>query len=147
LYWGFGYDPSASTVSLGPHTIRINAADQAAEEFSWAIYLAAREVDKKDAAELLAATVEVLTHAEISWNSAWSEKASLWVRVKDDSRVWLSLTAADIDEDERRGLSERTVKVLTDSGLRLISITQAEDLETAERLVRGEALYVESNVA
>jgi hypothetical protein len=142
-YWGFGYDPNAGTVSLGPYSIDVDTADQAAKELSWAIYMAAREVDKKNAAELLSRTVEVLTHAGISW--ALSEQAPVRVRIKDDSRVWLSLTSAGLSEQQRQELSERIVDVLTDAGLHLISLMQAENLETAERLVRGEALYVESD--
>jgi hypothetical protein len=69
----------------------------------------------------------------------------LWVRVKDDSRVWLSLIAVGLNQQERRELSEQIVSVITNAGLRLVSVRQAENLESAERLLRGEALYVESN--
>jgi hypothetical protein len=56
-------------------------------------------------------------------------------------------TAVGQDQPERRELSEQIVRVLTNAGLRLVSIGQAEDLEPAERLLRGEALYVEPNAA
>ena len=144
-YWGFGYDPNAGTVSLGPYTIQVDTADQAAKDLSWAIYQAAREVDQANAAELLSRIVEVLNNAGISCASTSSEEVSLWVRVKDDSRAWLSLTAAGLNQPERRELSEQIVSVLTNAGLRLVSIKQAENLEPAERLLRGEALYVESD--
>jgi hypothetical protein len=140
-FWGFGYDPNAGTVSLGPYTINADTADQAAKELSWAIYQASREVDQANAAELLARTVEMLTAAGVSCSPA--QEASLWVRVKDDSRVWLSLIAAGQSEHERRDLAEQVVDALTNAQLRLVSIRQAEDLEAAERLVRGEALFVE----
>jgi predicted ATPase with chaperone activity len=65
--------------------------------------------------------------------------------VKDDSRAWLSLTAVGLNQQKRRELSEQIVSVLTNAGLRLASIKQAENLEPAERLLRGEALYVESD--
>jgi hypothetical protein len=84
-YWGFVYDPNAGTVALGPYTIQVDIADQAAEELSWAIYQAAREVDRKNAAELLARTAQVLTSAGIACSP--TQEASLWVRVKDDSRA------------------------------------------------------------
>jgi hypothetical protein len=144
-YWGFGYEPNAGTVSLGPYTIQVDTADQAARDLSRAIYQAAREVDQANAAELLTRTVGVLNNAGISCASISSEKVSLWVRVKDDSRAWLSLTAAGLNPQERRELSERIVSVLTNAGLRLVSIRQAEKLEPAERLQQGEALYVESD--
>ena len=145
-YWGFGYDPSAATVSLGPYTIRVDSAEQAAKDLSWAIYQAAREVDRAIAAELLARTVEVLNNAGISSAPTSSEAASLWVRVKDDSRAWLSLTAVGLNPPEQRELSERVVSVLADAGLHLVSIRQGEDLKPVERLLRGEPLYVDSRV-
>jgi hypothetical protein len=142
-YSGFGYDPNAGTVSLGPYTIQVDTADQAAKSLSWAIYQAGREVDQANTAELLSRAVGVLNHAGISCGSTSSEEAPLWVRVKDDSRAWLSLTAVGLNQPERRELSEKIVSVLTNAGLRLVSIRQAENLEPAERLLRGEVLYVE----
>lgn len=144
-YWGFGYDPNAGTVSLGPYTIDVDTAAQAARELSWAIYLASRVVDQVNAAELLDVTVGVLTAAGISCSP--TQEASCWVRVKDDSRVWLSLVVAGVDERERRELAEQVVAALATSGLHLVSVKQAEDLETAERLVRGEALFVEPDAS
>jgi hypothetical protein len=139
-FWGFGYDPNAGIVFLGPYTIHVDTADQAATELSLAIYRAAREVDQKIATELLTRTVEVLTDAGISCSP--TQEAPLWVRLKDDSRVWLSLIDG-LSEHQRREQAEQVVDALTDAGLHLLSIRQAEDLETAERLVRGEALFVE----
>lgn len=43
--WAFGYDPSAHTVSLGPHSIDVETAVRAAANLARAIYAAAREVD------------------------------------------------------------------------------------------------------
>jgi len=65
--------------------------------------------------------------------------------VKDDSRAWLSLIDGGQNQLERRELSEQVVSVLNKAGLRLVSIRQAENLELAERLLLGEALYVESD--
>jgi len=141
-FWGFGYDPSAGTVSLGLYTIHVDTAAQAAKELSWAIYQAAREIDQASAAEVLARTVGVLTAAGIS--CCPSREAPVWVRVKDDSRVWLSLVAG-LSDHGRHDLSKRIVHALTEAGLCLVSIRQAESLETAERLVRGEALFVKAD--
>jgi hypothetical protein len=143
-FWGFGYDPSAGTVSLGPYTISVDTAAQAAEKLSWAIYQPAREADQAKAAEELTRVVGVLTAAGISCSP--SQEAPVWVRVKDDSQVWLSLVAGPSDHG-RRDLSERIVRALTDAGLRLVSIRQADELEAAERLVLGEALFVEADAA
>jgi hypothetical protein len=137
-FWGFGYDPGAGTVSLGPDTINVDTADRAARELSWAIYQASREVDQANAAVLLARTIEVLTAAGIACSPA--QEAPLWVRVKD-SRIWLSLITAG-QSDQRRALAEQVVDALTSAQLRLVSIRQAEDLEAAERLVLGETLFV-----
>ncbi len=144
-YWGFGYDPSAGAVSLGPYIIGVDTADQAARDLSWAIYQAARAVDQANATELLSRTVGVLNKAGVSCASTSANEVSIWLRVKDDSRVWLSLTAVGLDQQERRELSEQVVNVLSNAGLRLVSIRQAEGLEPAERLLRGEALYVGSD--
>jgi hypothetical protein len=146
-YWGFGYDPNAGAVSLGPYTIQVDTADQAAKDLSRAIYQAAREVDQANATELLSRTVGVLSNAAISCTSTSPEEGSLWVRVTDDSRAWLSLTAGGLNQQERRELSEQIVSVLTSAGIRLVSIRQGEKLEPAERIPRGEALYVESDAA
>lgn len=141
-FWGFGYDPKAGTVSLCPDTIHADTAAGAAKELSWAIYQAAREIDQAIATEMLARTVSVLTADGVSCSP--SRQAPVWVRVKDDSRVWLSLVAG-LSDHGRRDLSERIVRALTDAGLRLVSIAQADDLEIAERLARGEALFVEAD--
>lgn len=87
-YWGFAYDPAVDTVSLGPYRIDIGAADSAAKELSWAIYTAAREVDKKKTAELRARTTEALTKAGID-----VEPLSRGVMVSpgNDLRIWISL--------------------------------------------------------
>lgn len=143
-FWGFGYDPDAGTVSLGPYTIHVDTATQAAEALSWAVYQAAREVDQASAAEALVRTIGVLTAAGISCSP--SREAPVWVRVKDDSRVWLSLVAG-LNDHGRHDLSERIIHALTDGGLRLVSIRQAENLGAAERLVQGEALFVEADAA
>lgn len=42
----FGFDPDAGTVTSGPYTFSIDMAERAVHEFAWAIYMAAREVDK-----------------------------------------------------------------------------------------------------
>jgi hypothetical protein len=142
-YWGFGYDPNAGTVSLGPYTIDVDIVAQAAKKLSWAVYMASHTVDQANAVALLDTTVRVLTAAGVSCSP--TPEASLWVRVKDDSRVWLSLVAADVDEQEQRELGEQVVDALSTAGLHLVSIRQAEDLGAVERLIRGEALFVESN--
>jgi hypothetical protein len=69
FFWGFGYDPSADTISMDPYTIDVSTADRAAKELSWAIFNAAREVDKKSTAELRARTIRALTSSGIPCES------------------------------------------------------------------------------
>jgi hypothetical protein len=47
-FWSFAYDPIAGTVSLGPYSITLAAAAQAASDFRHAIYMAGREVEKAE---------------------------------------------------------------------------------------------------
>jgi hypothetical protein len=75
-YSGFGHDPNAGAVSLGPYTIQVDIADQAAKDLSWAIYQAAREVDQANAAEVLTRTLEILNNAGISCASTSSERSA-----------------------------------------------------------------------
>jgi hypothetical protein len=140
-YWPFGYDPNAAAVSFGPYTIQIDVADQAAGELCQAIYTAAREVDQKNTAERRTRTIEALEGAGIRCDAP---DAVLKVSPGTDRRIWLSLNlAAGSDEQERRELFERIVAALANGGLRLESTNLAEPLEPAERLIRGETLYVE----
>ena len=69
FFWGFGYDPSADSVSLGPYIIDVGTADRTAAELCRAIYMAARKVDKKNTAELRAKTIRALTNSGIPCES------------------------------------------------------------------------------
>lgn len=140
-YWGFGFDPNAGTVSFGPYVIDIGVADRAAVELRNAIYMAAREVDKKNTAELRAKTTEALSSAGISYNTP---ATYFKVSPGNDLRIWLSLDIhADANEQERLALSERIVGAICAAGLHLESTNHAVALEPAERLVKGEQLWVE----
>ncbi len=144
-YWGFAYNPNAGTVSLGPYTIHVDTADQAAVALSRAIYAAAWEVGKKNTAELRTRTIDSLTNAGIRCDS--SDKAVLKVSPGTDFRIWLSLDlTAGSDEHEHRELSERIVIALAGAGLRLVSNVPTGTLGSAEPLARGETLYVEPGV-
>ncbi len=140
-YWGFGYDPGAGTVSLGPFRIHIDAADHAARDLCHAIYLAARAVDEKDTAELRTKTTNALTAAGIAFGSP---SDIVTVSPGSDLRVWLSLSIEPGSaEHERREISDRIADALATAGLHLVAPAQPEDPDAADRLTRGEALYVE----
>jgi hypothetical protein len=140
-YWGFAYDPAAGTVSLGPYSIGIEAADRAAVELSQAIYLAAREVDKKNASDVRAETVRLLPAAGIEVDTP---NARLRISDGMDSRIWLSLTSEPgTDEHELGILAEGVVAVMVEGGLRLMCPTEPQSQDFVTRLARGETLWVE----
>jgi hypothetical protein len=139
-YWRFGYDPMAATVSFGPYSLDIDVADKAAHELCQAIYMAAHEVDKRNVAEQRSRTIEALKSAGISCDPP---ESLVRVSLGTDLRIWLSLDpTADSDEQGRQEISERVVAALARAGLRLESTSSAEALGSAERLMRGELLYV-----
>jgi hypothetical protein len=73
--------------SLGPYIIDVGTADRAAAELCRAIYMAAREVDKKDTAELRAKTIRALTNSGIPCESP---EYALMVSPGWDLRIWLT---------------------------------------------------------
>ncbi|MGH9206713.1 MAG: hypothetical protein ACRD1G_09175, partial [Acidimicrobiales bacterium] len=140
-YWGFVYDPTAGTVSLGPYCIHVDTADRAAVELSRAIYLAAHEVDKKNTAELRARTIGALTNTGICCDAP---DTVLKVSPGNDLRIWLSLNVEPVAEEyERKELATRIVVSLASAVLRLVCSAEPQNEDVADRLVRGEALYVE----
>lgn len=141
-YWGFEYDSSRGTISLGPYTISIDAADRAAAELSNAIYLAAHQVDIKNTADLRAKTSAALATAGIGFNLP---EAEVTVSPGSDLRIWITLSAnARNDIIVSEDLAHRIVAALDGSGLRLSSTDMAEAFNPTERLIRGETLYVTS---
>jgi hypothetical protein len=139
-YWRFGYDPYSGIISFGPYTIEVDAAERAADELCKAIYIAAHEVDKKNVAELHARTTEALSNAGVRYNAP---DALLRVSPGNDLRIWLSFDFhPDSNDEDRQELSERIVRCLMAAGLSLESTNMAEPLDSVERLVRWEALYV-----
>jgi hypothetical protein len=104
--------------------------------------MASQKVDQANAGALLDTAVATLTSGGISCNP--TPEASIWIRMKDDSRVWLSIANARVRENDQHELAQQVVRALAGAGLRLLSIRQAEELSAVERLVQGEALFVES---
>jgi len=140
-YWGFGYDPGAGTITLGPYTINVDTADRAAAELSHAIYLAAHELDKRDTADLRVRTVGALTDAGIRCDA---HDPAVPISSGHDLRIWVSLNAAPSNEREsgRTTLADHVVAALSSDRLSLHSTNLAESLGAAERLIRGEKLRV-----
>lgn len=137
-FWGFAYDPIAEAISLGPYTIHVSVAEEAAAELSHAIYLAAHAVDRRNTAELRAKTTDALIAAGIPCDAP---DAPLKISPGRDLKVWLSLKiASDSDKHEHRKLAERIIDSLGRAKLHLVSTMQPDDRDTAECLARGEAL-------
>lgn len=143
FFWGFGYDPSAGSVSLGPYVIGVGTADRAAAELCRAIYMAAREVDKKDTAELRAKTIRALTDSGIPCEPP---EDALMVSPGWDLRIWLTFRPEAIaGRHNLRELPERIAAGLAGADLRLVQPSEPQSQDAAERLARGEPLYVEPN--
>jgi hypothetical protein len=137
-FGGFGYDPTAETVSMGPYKIEVTAADQAARELSWAIYMAARAVDAKRIAELRSAVVSALTSAGLLPGGD-----DILISPGQDLRISISLKAdAANPNDSLADVAARIAAVLTDARLRLVAPAEPQSKDTAERLARGETLQV-----
>jgi hypothetical protein len=118
IFWGFGYDPNADTISMGPYSIDVGTADSAAKELSWAIFMAAREVDKKNMAEVRARTIRALTSTGIPCESP---EDALVVSPGTDLRIWVSFRPAALaGAHELQELSARIVAALAAEGLRLV---------------------------
>jgi hypothetical protein len=141
FFWGFGYDPSADIVSLGPYRFDVGAADRAARELSRAIFMAARGVDKKNTAELRARTIRSLTSGGIPCESP---EDALMISPGTDLRIWVSVRPAALaGGHDLRKLSARIIAALAGEGLRLVPLSEPQSQEAAERLARGESLCVE----
>lgn len=139
-YWRFGYDPATGIVSFGPYTIAIDTAERAASELCHAIWIAAHEVDKTNTAARRSKTIEALSGADIPYNAP---DTMLRVSPGTDLRIWLSLDLRlGADEQERRQLSEQIVSALAAVGLDLESTNLAVTLDSVERLVTGESVFV-----
>ncbi|MEV7977255.1 hypothetical protein [Streptomyces sp. NPDC086519] len=142
-FWGFGYDPTTDTISLGPFHIDVGAVDQAAGELAHAIYVAAHEVDKKNTAKLHATVVQALASGGI----LCVPNGPVQVVAGDDCRVWLSIPHGTDNELERQELATRVVTVLADTVLRLSASTSLQPADMEMRLTGGESLRIEPGTA
>jgi hypothetical protein len=140
-YWPFGHDPDTATISFGPYTIHLDAAEQATDALSRAIYAAAREVDNKNVAERRSRVIEALDAAGIRCDA---RAGLLKISPGTDRQVWLSVDSTPgLEEEERQELAHRTVAALANVGLRLKSSNCAEPLAPVELVARGQFLRVE----
>ncbi len=134
-YSRFGYDPTADEITFGPYSFQVSASVDAAKDLAYAIFQAAFAVDQRAAVELRGRTVDALAASEVLGSV-------VQVSPGRDRRIWVSLP--NTPGVDRRTLSEEVVAVLSESGLRLLSSMEPQSSNSAERLLGGEALYVES---
>jgi hypothetical protein len=140
-FWGFGFNPTTAIVTFGPHEIHIDTAEKEAIELCQAIYLAAREVDKKHTAERRTRVVDALTAADIEFNTPGS---ALKVSPGADLKIWISLDlTANVQHAARGELAARVSVALATAGLELVSSMFPDATDTSERLASGEAVYAD----
>ncbi len=139
-FWGFGYDITTDTVSMGPYRINVTAAEEAAAELAHAIYMAARAVDMKNTADHRDSAAQVLTDAEVPCAPAGPVQVSAGL----DGRVWLSLDSAAVAEEaERHTLSRRALSALAGAGFGITSLGHFPADDPALQLAAGQALRIE----
>ncbi len=103
--------------------------------------MAAREVHKKNVAELRRKTIDALATANIACDS---RDAVLKVSPGMDLKIWLSLDMhAQCGASEYEDLTMRIVAALSAAGLRLASSMEPQSQDAAERMTHGVPLYVE----
>ncbi|MFB9831001.1 hypothetical protein [Actinoallomurus acaciae] len=138
VFSAFGYDPGADTVTLGPYTIHVRVALEAAYDLCEAVCAAAHEVDKKTAADLRVKALQVLTNAGIQPDTV---DALLQLLHGFDLRLVL-FPDSDGLGDERAKLAQKVINALTSADICLISSVQPGAQDITMRLVGGEWLYV-----
>ena len=141
-FWGFAYDPSVGTISLGPYTIDLDVIEKAAARLSWAIYVAAGAVDQRNALNLRDRVVDVLKESAIAYNSA---ETPLKLSMSGDRKVWFFL-APPVGADTRAhyGLAKEIIDALGRANLRLVSMSRPDQRDVVENLVQGESLACEA---
>lgn len=138
MFSGFGYDPTAGTITLGPYKIDVETARDAAHELRNAISAAAHEVDKKNAADLRGKAVRALTDAGVEGEAA---DALLPLHHGFDLRLRLPQDT-DASDDGRAELARQVTSALAGAGICVTSSSQPQAQDVAERLAAGESLYV-----
>ncbi|WP_256176744.1 hypothetical protein [Kitasatospora aureofaciens] len=139
-FWSFGYDPSADTVTMGPFTISVPAAETATRQLHAAIYTAARSVDLARALAVRAEAAEALTAAGITHTPP---DGQVLLSPGADLRVWLSLNLPGDQAQLRHDVAQRTIAAITAAGLALASNSHPQAHDLHDRLAGAEALLVQ----
>lgn len=136
-FWGFGYDPAAGTVSMGPYRVDVDVAVRAATDLAAAIYAAARAVDAEELAELRRRTVLALAAAGITPGGPDDPDNPLRVSPGHDSRIWVSVNPAVPGQ-----VASDVIDALAVTGLRLESPSEPHAVDMASLLAGGAFLLV-----
>ncbi len=137
-YSRFSYDPATGEIALGPYSIQLDSALDAAKGLYLAIGRAAHAVDLRAAAELRTRVKEALAA------SVPADQGALRVSPGRDTRVWISLDNG-LDEGDRERISKELIGVLSGANLRLLSSIEPQSDNPVDRLCNGELLYVASS--
>lgn len=137
-YWGFEYNPDKNSITLGPYTIDVDTAIQAAKLLTDDIYQAARAVDRWNAVKLRIQTVDAIAAGGMSCDLP---DDVLKVSSGQDTKIWLSLAGAASEPDSGT-VVEAVIAALAAANLRLISQREPQSTNFAERMHAGEALFV-----
>lgn len=134
-YWRFDYDPGSDIITVGPYAIHVATALDATRALAYAVAMAARAVDLRNAAELHSRVLAAFATAGLP---SGGEGDVLRVSPGADTRIWVSLDT--VPGGDRETLSEQVIAALAAADLQLLSLREPQSSNPAERLRGGEPL-------
>ncbi|MEV0188418.1 hypothetical protein AB0I39_07785 [Kitasatospora purpeofusca] len=138
-FWSFQFDPATDTVTMGPFTIQVTAAETAAEQLHDAIYTAARAVDAARATAVHADVAAALTTQRITYQPPAGQVQLTKDRLQ---RVCVALGPQTASPPSRHDLAAQVVAALTSAGLSLASTIHPQADDITDRLAAAETLLV-----
>lgn len=140
-FWGFAYDPTTETISLGPYTIHVDAVGGAVTRLADAVYQAARAVDRRNAIDLRTAVEVALTTDDVPPTEGSSFPKLI---VGGDHRLMLSLGSDEFPEKvDRRVSAGRIIDTLQAANIRLICLELPNQRDVTGLLAQGMELVCE----
>ncbi|MCX4758717.1 hypothetical protein [Kitasatospora purpeofusca] len=138
-FWSFQFDPTTDSVTMGPFTIQVTAAEAAAELLHGAIYTAALAVDAARASAVHADAAAALATQRITHQPLAGQVQLTRDRLQ---RVCVALGRQTESPRSRYDLAARVVAALTSAGLSLTSATHPQADDVTDRLAATETLLV-----
>jgi hypothetical protein len=136
-YWRFDYDPTSDIITVGPYAIHVATALDATRVLGYAVAMAARAVDLRDAAKLRSRVLAAFAAAGLP---SGGEDDVLRVSPGADTRIWVSFDTNP--GGDRETLSDQVIAALAAADLQLLSLREPQSSNPAERLRGGELLAV-----